>query len=115
VLRKKNIPENIPPRRLAIVFPAFFEGAMPKNPAPAAPTSPLKVEEWPIERFRDYERNPRKNDDVVDRMMDAIRVRRGLVQRDTWPSACSVLMVWDSIRGSSETQAPWCCDQAAMR
>jgi hypothetical protein len=34
--------------------------------------SPLVVEQWPIERFRDYERNPRKNDGVVDRMVEAI-------------------------------------------
>ena len=33
----------------------------------------LKFETWPIDRFRDYERNPRKNDAVVDQMVDAIK------------------------------------------
>jgi ParB-like chromosome segregation protein Spo0J len=33
----------------------------------------LKVEEWPIERFVQYTRNPRKNDGQVGRMADAIR------------------------------------------
>lgn len=34
---------------------------------------PLKMEEWPLERLIGYARNPRKNDDVVDRMCTAIR------------------------------------------
>lgn len=33
----------------------------------------LKVETWPIDRLREYARNPRKNDDQVDRMVAAIR------------------------------------------
>lgn len=28
----------------------------------------LTIEHWPIERFRLYERNPRKNDKAVDQM-----------------------------------------------
>ena len=33
----------------------------------------LKVESWPIERLVPYARNPRKNDEQVDRMAGAIR------------------------------------------
>ena len=33
----------------------------------------LQVETWPIERLIEYARNPRKNDDQVDRMVAAIR------------------------------------------
>lgn len=33
----------------------------------------LKVEQWPIERLIMYARNPRKNDEQVDRMASAIR------------------------------------------
>ena len=33
----------------------------------------LKVEQWPIGRLVEYERNPRKNDTVVDQMAAAIR------------------------------------------
>lgn len=35
--------------------------------------SSLKVETWPIERLVPYCRNPRKNDDQVDRMVSAIK------------------------------------------
>src|ERR1039457_483680 len=34
---------------------------------------PQPIEMWPIERLREYPRNPRKNDDAVDRMCDSIR------------------------------------------
>src|SRR5271165_4383009 len=33
----------------------------------------LRIEYWPIERLRPYERNPRKNDKAVDRMRASIR------------------------------------------
>ena len=33
----------------------------------------LKVETWPIEKLIPYVRNPRKNDDQVDRMVSAIK------------------------------------------
>jgi ParB-like chromosome segregation protein Spo0J len=33
----------------------------------------LKVEEWPVKRLVPYARNPRKNDEQVDRMAGAIR------------------------------------------
>lgn len=33
----------------------------------------LCIKEWPTARLRDYERNPRKNDDAVDRMVANIR------------------------------------------
>ena len=33
----------------------------------------LKNETWPIEKFVEYVRNPRKNDHVVDRIAAAIR------------------------------------------
>jgi len=39
---------------------------------------PTHVELWPIERFRFYDRNPRKNDHVVDRMVESIRGLRAL-------------------------------------
>lgn len=35
--------------------------------------SELHIEQWPVERLRPYERNPRKNDHVVNRMVDALR------------------------------------------
>ena len=31
----------------------------------------LQVETWPIDRLVEYARNPRKNDDQVDRMVGA--------------------------------------------
>lgn len=33
----------------------------------------MQLQHWPIERFRPYERNPRKNDQAVDRMCASIR------------------------------------------
>ena len=36
------------------------------------PANALQLEQWPISRLVEYERNPRKNDDVVDRMAQAI-------------------------------------------
>jgi ParB-like chromosome segregation protein Spo0J len=33
----------------------------------------LKVEDWPIDRLKEYARNPRKNDEQVDRMVGAIK------------------------------------------
>src|ERR1700756_773596 len=33
----------------------------------------LRIEYWPIERLREYPRNPRKNDAAVDRMCASIR------------------------------------------
>lgn len=33
----------------------------------------LKVENWPIEKLIPYARNPRKNDEQVDRMASAIK------------------------------------------
>src|SRR5580704_12040236 len=33
----------------------------------------LRVEYWPIERLKPYERNPRKNDKAVDRIRASIR------------------------------------------
>src|SRR5271155_747545 len=34
---------------------------------------PMRIELWPIERLREYARNPRKNDSAVDRMCTSIR------------------------------------------
>jgi hypothetical protein len=34
---------------------------------------PLATEVWPLSRFVEYERNPRKNDAAVDRMCASIR------------------------------------------
>lgn len=36
------------------------------------PANALQLEQWPIDRLVEYGRNPRKNDDVVDRMAQAI-------------------------------------------
>ena len=36
------------------------------------PATALQLEQWPIGRLVEYERNPRKNDDVIDRMAEAI-------------------------------------------
>ncbi len=36
------------------------------------PANALQLEQWPVGRLVEYERNPRKNDDVVDRMAQAI-------------------------------------------
>lgn len=33
----------------------------------------LHIEKWPVERLRPYEHNPRKNDHVVSKMVDALR------------------------------------------
>lgn len=33
----------------------------------------LQIEQWPVERLQPYERNPRKNDHAVGRMVDALR------------------------------------------
>lgn len=42
---------------------------------PVTEAAPAKsaIEEWPISRFVPYARNPRKNDDAVDRMASSIR------------------------------------------
>ena len=36
------------------------------------PANALQLEDWPIGRLIEYDRNPRKNDDVVARMAQAI-------------------------------------------
>jgi ParB-like chromosome segregation protein Spo0J len=54
---------------------------MPRSPINLArhpgedPTSfaRLRVEYWPIERLKPYERNPRKNDKAVDQIRASIR------------------------------------------
>ena len=33
----------------------------------------LRIEYWPVERLKPYERNPRKNDKAVDRIRASIR------------------------------------------
>src|ERR1700677_3614753 len=33
----------------------------------------LRIEFWPVERLKPYERNPRKNDKAVDRIRGSIR------------------------------------------
>lgn len=35
--------------------------------------SDLQIEQWPVEKLRPYEHNPRKNDHVVNKMVDALR------------------------------------------
>lgn len=40
---------------------------------PTVEITPLRIEYWPIERLREYPRNPRKNDAAVDRMCESIR------------------------------------------
>ena len=42
------------------------------NIADSSSTPKLRVEYWPIERLKRYEKNPRKNDGVVDRIVDSI-------------------------------------------
>jgi ParB-like chromosome segregation protein Spo0J len=36
-------------------------------------SNPLRLEQWPIGRLRGYEHNPRKNDEVVDKMVASIK------------------------------------------
>jgi hypothetical protein len=38
-----------------------------------ASSARLRVEYWPIERLKPYERNPRKNDKAVDQIRASIR------------------------------------------
>jgi len=40
---------------------------------PAPSLARLRVEYWPIERLKPYERNPRKNDKAVDQIRAGIR------------------------------------------
>jgi hypothetical protein len=40
-----------------------------------------RIEIWPIERLREYPRNPRKNDGAMDRMSGVKRATRMLSQR----------------------------------
>src|SRR5258708_24449438 len=40
---------------------------------PSAGTLDQRIEIWPIDRLREYPRNPRKNDAAVDRMCASIR------------------------------------------
>src|SRR5271169_1190441 len=42
-----------------------------ESPNPRA--VPMQIELWPIERLREYPRNPRKNDGAVERMCASIR------------------------------------------
>jgi DNA modification methylase len=44
-----------------------------ENPAISSAYQRLRVEYWPIERFKPYERNPRKNDAAVDQMVASIQ------------------------------------------
>jgi len=44
-----------------------------ESPASSSPTERLRVEYWPIERLKPYERNPRKNDEAIDRIRASIR------------------------------------------
>lgn len=36
-------------------------------------SEPLKIEQWPLDRLIPYARNPRKNDEVVDKMVAAVK------------------------------------------
>ena len=44
----------------------------PDNSAPFCPAPKLHIEYWPIERLKDYEKNPRKNNGAVNRMVASI-------------------------------------------
>jgi DNA modification methylase len=47
---------------------------MPPGPRSAAdPMAELELQHWPIERLIEYARNPRRNDEAVERMCGAIR------------------------------------------
>ena len=46
--------------------------ALAKNPSSSA-TERCRVEYWPIERLKPYERNPRKNDKAATRIREIIR------------------------------------------
>ena len=52
-----------------------FEGARMTTQAAdqSVYIEPMQIEIWPIERLREYPRNPRKNDAAVDRMCESIR------------------------------------------
>ncbi len=43
------------------------------DPAASSVRLSLRVEYWPVERLKPYERNPRKNDQAVDRMVASIK------------------------------------------
>jgi DNA modification methylase len=57
----------MPPRR-----PINGKRAPAESPASSS-VERLRVEYWPIERLKPYERNPRKNDKAVDRIRASIR------------------------------------------
>ena len=46
---------------------------MTTQPGQTMCPAPMQIEIWPIERLRQYPRNPRKNDAAVDRMCASIR------------------------------------------
>jgi hypothetical protein len=47
--------------------------ALAEGPAIPSTDNRLRVEYWPIEKLKPYERNPRKNDKAVDRIRASIR------------------------------------------
>ena len=44
-----------------------------ESPATSSAMQRLRVDYWPVERLKPYERNPRKNDKAVDRIRASIR------------------------------------------
>src|ERR1700747_9632 len=44
-----------------------------EGPTPPSNAERLRVEYWPVERLKPYDRNPRKNDKAVSRIRESIR------------------------------------------
>ena len=99
---------GLPNSRRAVLRSILAAGAVASVPAAGAAASSAAVdpvfaaierhkkaraasceafEEWPIERLRDYERNPRKNDPVVDKMVAAIE-EFGFRIPPAWSAPC---------------------------
>jgi DNA modification methylase len=66
--RKARVARKRPPVGKIPATPVW-----PRDDIHTKRASPLKIEEWPIARLRDYDKNPRKNDEAVGRMVTAIK------------------------------------------
>ena len=58
---------------MAVRSPTSRASKSAKVPTVSAVLQKLRVEYWPVERLKPYERNPRKNDKAVEQIRASIR------------------------------------------
>jgi len=58
---------------LKLIFRGMLTAQPSRDTCVHAPNATGQIQNWPVDRLIFYARNPRKNDDAVDRMCSSIR------------------------------------------